>query len=307
MLPQRLWALCSTRSDSAGGEVTDLPLPRITRLVESEWLPLLLGYLALYIPSIWMHSRGLWQTEEQAHAPIILLVSIWLLWEKREAIIAQSGQQAATTGWLLLLFGLSLYVIGRSQDIVIFDVGSQIPVVFGALLIVRGWKAAKAVWFPVLFLVFMMPLPQPLVDMATGPLRRHVSELAEVMLYGAGYPIGRSGVVLSVGQYQLLVADACSGLNSMFSLSALGVLYIFLMRYTNPARILLILLLILPIAFAANIVRVIVLVLVTYHFGDEAGQGFAHGFAGMLLFVIALALIFVFDAAIGRYVSARKS
>lgn len=84
----------------------------------------------------------------------------------------------------------------------------------------------------------------------------------------------------------------------MFSLSALGLLYLYLMRYRSYLHIGLILLSILPIAFAANIVRVMILVLVTYHMGDEAGQGFIHGFAGMVLFIAALLMLFAFDGVL---------
>ena len=119
------------------------------------------------------------------------------------------------------------------------------------------------------------------------------------MLYAAGYPIARSGVMLTVGQYQLLVADACSGLHSMFSLSAMGLLYLYLMQRTSVARNLIIMASIIPIAFAANIVRVIVLILVTYHLGDEAGQGFLHGFAGIMLFIIGLLFLFILDWILG--------
>jgi exosortase len=103
------------------------------------------------------------------------------------------------------------------------------------------------------------------------------------------------GVMLSIGQYKLLVADACSGLNSMFSLSALGLLYLYLMKYRSWLHNGLLLLAVLPIAFAANVIRVMALVLITYYFGDEAGQGFAHAAAGMVLFVAALMLLMLFD------------
>jgi exosortase B len=157
-------------------------------------------------------------------------------------------------------------------------------------------------WFPLFFIVFMIPLPGIIVDALTNPLKRHVSEIAEFILYGVGYPIARSGVTLTIGPYQLLVADACSGLHSLYSLSALGLLYLYLMQHSSRLRNLIIGLAILPIAFGANIVRVIFLVLVTYHFGDEAGQGFLHGFAGMVLFVAALLSLFLLDsllAAVG--------
>jgi exosortase len=111
--------------------------------------------------------------------------------------------------------------------------------------------------------------------------------------------------VLTVGQYQLLVADACSGLHSMFSLSAMGLLYLYLMERTSLARNLIIMAAILPIAFAANIVRVMVLILVTYHMGDEAGQGFLHGFAGIMLFVIGLLFLFMLDWVLGFFLPDR--
>src|SRR5690606_20931584 len=131
----------------------------------------------------------------------------------------------------------------------------------------------RALWFPVLYFIFMVPLPGILVDAMTGPLKQWISVIVTQMLHAAGYPIGHTGVMISIGQYQLQVADACSGLNSMFSLTALGTLFMYIMNRRSRLHNVIMLASILPIAFASNIVRVIVLVLVTYHLGDEAGQG----------------------------------
>ncbi len=147
----------------------------------------------------------------------------------------------------------------------------------------------------------MVPLPGLVVQALTTPLKIVVSHVGEWLMYTMGYPVARSGVILYVGQYQLLVADACAGLNSMFTLEALGLLYMNLMNYTSVRRNLLLAILIIPIAFIANVIRVMVLVLVTFHFGDAAGQGFVHGFAGMLLFMIALTMMLVVDKIIGRF------
>ena len=89
----------------------------------------------------------------------------------------------------------------------------------------------------------------------------------------------------------LFRSDACAGLTSMFTLEALGLLYMNLMNYTNVSRNVALAVLIIPISFAANIVRVMILVLVTYHFGDAAGKGFVHGFAGMVLFMTGLLMM----------------
>ncbi len=151
----------------------------------------------------------------------------------------------------------------------------------------------------------MVPLPGAVVDMLTQPLKQGVSYMAETILYALGYPIARTGVILRVGQYQLLVADACAGLNSMFTLEALGLLYMNIIGHTSRLRNVLLALLIVPMSFIANIVRVMILVLVTYHFGDEAGQGFVHGAAGMVLFAVGLCLMFLLDGMLGYFFRAK--
>ena len=270
------------------------------------WWPVVLGLAALYVPTYWMLAHGLWNSDDYAHGPIVLVVALYLIWQQRAvftndaaALMPTRGEAAA--GWALLVVGLLAYALGRSQDILLFEVGSQIPVILGALLVTLGTKSARALWFALFFLLFMIPLPGFVVDAATGPLKQYISVIAEQVLYAAGYPIARSGVTLTVGQYQLLVADACSGLHSMFTLSAMGLLYLYLMQRTSLARNLIIMAAILPIAFAANVVRVMVLILVTYHLGDEAGQGFLHGFAGIMLFVIGLLFLFALDAVLGFF------
>jgi exosortase B len=270
------------------------------------WLPIALGLCALYVPTYVKLWNGVWNSEEQGHGPLILAVVAYLFWQKRDVLVRDNPQPSKLLGWPLFLFGLLAYVLGRSQDILLFEVGSHIPVLAGLLLLTRGRPGLAGLWFPVFFIVFMVPLPGVIVDALTNPLKRHVSEIAEFIVYWAGYPIARSGVTLTIGPYQLLVADACSGLHSLYSLSALGLLYLYLMHHKSLSRNLLIGASILPIAFGANVVRVIFLVLVTYHFGDEAGQGFLHGFAGMVLFVAALVLLFAIDG-MAELVSKGKS
>lgn len=259
------------------------------------WLPVLLGLMATCLPAFFHLAQTTWGSEENGHGPIILLVSCWLLWGKRAELLSSSSQPSPLAGWSLLITSLLAFIVGSSQAIDTLEVAALIPMLIGILLLMRGWDTVGKLWFPLLFLLFMIPLPGLLVEIITGSLKQHVSGVAEDLLYSAGYPIARTGVMLSIGQYKLLVADACSGLNSMFSLSALGLLYLYLMRYRNWLHVGLMLLAILPIAFAANVVRVMTLVLITYYFGDEAGQGFAHMAAGMVLFVVALLLLLAFD------------
>jgi exosortase B len=253
------------------------------------------GFLLLYVPSYVSLARIVWPTDEQGHGPIILAVGAWLLWNLRGELAAAVGKPSTALGTVIFCGALLIYVFGRSQSILMLEVGSQILVICALVLLFRGTAGLRVVWFPIFFMVFMIPLPEVLVSTVTGPLKSAVSAVAADLLYRLGYPVGRAGVILNVGQYQLLVADACAGLNSMFTLEALGLLYMNLMRYTNAVRNTVLAILIIPIAFCANIVRVLILVLVTYHFGDEAGQGFIHGFAGMVLFLSGLCLMLITD------------
>lgn len=269
-------------------------------------LTLAAAFALLYLPSYWTLSHTVWPTDEQGHGPIILLVAGWLMWRKREALAALPAQSALLPALLLLAGALALYVFGRAQAILLFEVGSQIPLLLGLLLLFKGRPGVRLLWFPLFFLLFMVPLPEALVSAVTSPLKSAVSAVATNLLYSLGYPVGRSGVMLTVGQYQLLVADACAGLNSMFTLEALGMLYMNLMNYKSVARNVTLAILLVPIAFAANIIRVMILVLVTYHFGDEAGQGFVHGFAGMVLFMVALVLMLLVDKPLGWLLERRR-
>lgn len=275
------------------------------RQPRAPWLPagadllvfglLAAGFAAMYLPAYIGLSQLIWVTDEQGHGPLILALSAWLLFNLRQPLAALPARPAPALGWPLLAGALLFYTVGTSQHILLFQVGSQIFVLAALLLLFKGWAGLRLAWFPLFFMVFMIPLPEALVAAVTAPLKMAVSAVATSLLHALGYPIGRSGVVLTVGPYQLLVADACAGLNSMFTLEALGMLYMNLMRYTSAARNITLAVLLVPIAFFANIVRVCILVLVTYHFGDEAGQGFVHSFAGMLLFISALVFMLIAD------------
>jgi exosortase B len=271
------------------------------------WLIALAGFMIMYVPVYIWASKTIWQTEDQGHGAIILAVLVWLFWETRKKIVATAGPPALKTGWIVFSIGLVIYAIGRLFSISIFEMGSQIFIVSAVLLLLKGSNAWKLAWFPVFYILFMIPLPSVLVDAITGSLKQVISDLVTSLLYAAGYPIARSGVMITIGQYQLLVADACSGLHSMFSLSALGTLFMYIMGRKSLIHNLIMLTSILPIAFVANICRVIVLVLVTYYLGDEAGQGFLHGAAGMVLMLTALLIFFALDKLLTLLISENKS
>lgn len=283
---------------------TPVPLTRIPAVAAPQpwraelmqWLPIIAGLLVLYVPSLIDLFTGPWSQDEQMHGPIVLGIAIWLIYRNWSAMMAASeGEPTHWSGWFFFVFAVLLYALGRSQDILIFEVGSVIWLLIGIGLLTRGVAAVKAQWFALFFMLFMVPLPSQIVDLVTLPMKMAVSYVAEVVLFWVGYPIGRNGVILQIGQYMLLVADACAGLHTLLTLEALGLLYLNLVRRDSAFRNITLAILIIPISFTANVIRVMALSLITYHFGDEAGQGFLHGFAGMVLFLSALLLIIGFD------------
>jgi exosortase B len=271
-------------------------------------LIVLFGLCLMYVPTFNHLFKTYWHLDDYGHGPIVFAVSLWLFYRKwPEMYNARSDKKSSPFGWLILIIGLFLYLVGRSQSITSIEVSSLIWTLLGIGLILFGARSVKVVWFPLFFLFFMIPLPGSIVVAVTMPMKIAVSYVAEQILYSVGYPIARSGVILQIGQYQLLVADACAGLHTLLTLESLGLLYLNLIRHESLARNLILVVLIVPISFAANVIRVMVLTLITYHFGDEAGQGFLHGFAGMVLFLSALLLIIAADTLVRAVVVREKT
>ncbi|MGE4051189.1 MAG: exosortase B [Piscinibacter sp.] len=265
---------------------------------------LLAGFVVLVLPVAWDWSQGAWLRETQGHEPLILGISAWLVWRRREALAALPAAGTKWPGLSLFAFALLVYLGGRWLGVFRLELISLMLVPAALLLYFKGFAALRRTWFAFFFLLFAIPLPFSMVLAVTGPLKAAVSYVAAHALAAVGYPVGLSGVVITVGQYQLLVNEACAGLQTMFTLEAMGLLYTNLMNHGSTLRNTLLAVLVVPIAFCANVVRVMVLALVTYHFGDAAGQGFLHGFAGMVLFLVALVMVIAVDALLGRLLPA---
>jgi exosortase B len=291
---------------------TEVRAPRhaapLARAALPEWGPVIAGLAILFLPTFFDLFTGAWIGEEQGHGPIIFGLALWLIWRKwPEVLAATTPPRSSWAGWPVLALGLGLHLLGRSQHILMFEVGSIIVVMAAVVLVKRGSRALAMLWFPFFFMLFMVPLPSEFVAAVTLPMKMAVSWATEHLLFAAGYPISRTGVILQIGQYQLLVADACAGLQTLLTLEALGLFYLNLMRHPSAFRNIGLALFIIPISFSANVIRVVALTLITFYFGDAAGQGFLHGFAGMVLFMTALVLILSVDSSLQWYIRRREA
>jgi exosortase B len=262
------------------------------------WL-MFAGLAIMFLPTLWglIAISGLWVDDEHSHGPIILSISLWLLWKRwREVPDLSSFKSAPTLAWVCFIIAAALYIPGRALDIIYFETGAFIWALAGIILMAGGTGLLNKLKFPLIFMLFMVPLPNTLVGPLSSVMKLAVSAVTVNILGWFDFPVARNGVVIYLGQYQLLVADACAGMRTLFMLEALGILYLNLVHYPSKLRNIVLPILIIPISFTANVVRVIVLSLITYYWGNAAGQGFLHGFAGMVLFLAGLFMMFGADS-----------
>lgn len=263
------------------------------------YLLLIAATLVAYVPTFIHLIKGPWQTEQEGHGPLIIAASVWLVWASRKQLAETQIVPAPIVGWGVLLLGLAMLFMARTQDVLSVEVMSELPVIAGCVLMLAGWKVLKILAFPIGFLFFTVPAPGWMVDGATVPLKVLISDWVTRFLYAAGFPIAQNGVVIMIGPYQLLMQDACAGMNSIFALSAIGMFYIYAFRWKAKLRSIVLLAAVIPITILANFLRVLMLVLIAYYGGIELVDGLFHDLTGIALFVFAIALLFMLDGLLG--------
>lgn len=277
---------------------TDQSLPQqstgLPSWLATHWL-LWLGLAAITIPTMISVARESWSTEQGAHGPIVFATGIWLVLQLRHEIPPLMKRGKLGLAILLLVPCLLLYVLARITTTLELEglaLYLSLVVVFYAYC---GTAVMRLLWFPTFYFIFLFPPPDSMVATLTQPLKINISRAAVALLDACGMAIARKGVIIQVDQYDILVAAACAGLNSIISLSAIGLFYIYVRHNANWRYALLLMIAILPVAVLANFVRVLLLILITDFLGDAWAQGFLHGFAGMVMFAVALLSIFGID------------
>jgi exosortase len=265
------------------------------RLFTPANLFLALGCAVLVLPIMIEVARQSWSTEQGGHGPLVLVTGLWVLWRELKGKKIETRPGNLLISLALLAISLGTYVIARITGVLEIEAFAMYGALITAAYMVLGGGFIRMIWFPLVYLAFTLPPPDSVVAAVTQPIKIAISQWAVSLLHLVGYPIASSGVTIQIGQYELLVAAACAGLNSIVTLTALCLLYVYLRHRSNWLAFLVISLAAIPVAVVSNFVRVLVLVLVTYHLGDAAAQGFIHDFAGLLMFAVALLTIFGVD------------
>jgi exosortase len=236
-----------------------------------------------------------WTGEQGGHGPLVLATGLWAVWRELKGKDVERRPGNLAIAIPLLAGTLGLFIIARITGILELEAFLMYGAVISGAYLLFGSAVMRAIWFPLVYLAFALPPPDTVVAFVTQPIKIAISTWAVSTLQLLGYPIASSGVTIQIAQYQLLVAAACAGLNSIVTLTALCVFYVYLRRRSDPVAFLVIAIAAIPVAIIANFVRVISLVLITYYFGDAVAQGFVHDFAGLLMFSVALLAVFGID------------
>lgn len=247
--------------------------------------------LWLYASTLDHLVRQWWNDPNFSHGFFVPLFSGFVIWQERFRL-ARINLQASSWGLLFAALGLSLLVVGQMGAELFLSRVSLLLVLGGLIVFFSGWSFFRAVLFPWAFLLLMIPIPAIVFNQITFPLQLLASKIASTALPWMGVPVLREGNVIVLPAMALEVAEACSGIRSLMSLATLAVIYGYLVERKVAVRVLLALASV-PIAVAANSLRIVGTGLLVQYWDPEKAEGFFHEFSGWLIFVVSLGMLYL--------------
>lgn len=265
-----------------------------------------IGAALLGVPTLIDVGAGPWSLEGGSYGVIVLAIGIWLVARRWGAMRAAGVLGRKWLGGSLFAAALFLHILARIMASVPVEAAALYGAGVAALYLRFGWAGLRQAAFPLLYLGLAVPLSPALVGWATGALRLTITDAVVTLLGDAGYMIASEGLVLFIDQYEIAVAEACSGINSMISLTAIGLFYVH--SRGRPLGVLalpIVLATILACAATGNFARVLTIVLLTHYFGEGVAQGPLHEATGLVTFAVSLGGVMLIDAVAFRYLPGR--
>ncbi len=254
-------------------------------------LALTAGLVALYAGVVPDLVRDWGVDENYSHGYLIPFITAYMLWTRKDELRrAARRDRGSWVGLVVCVGAVAMLVVGRAGAELFLQRSSLVFFLIGSVLWLWGWGLFRLTWGPLLFLMFMVPLPYLVYDAVAFPLKLFAARVATGSLQLLGIPVYREGNIIQLASQTLEVADACSGLRSLVSLIALGVVYAWLTERVRWKQAVLVASTV-PIAIAANAFRVAGTGVLAHYVGPDAAQGFFHTFSGWLVFVVAFALL----------------
>jgi exosortase len=265
----------------------------------------LLGLMGfLYAPILVRLVHQWWTDPNFSHGffvPAFAAFVVWQEWSRLAAI----RRVPSTWGLAVILLSLCTLILGVFGAELFLSRVSLLMLATGMILFFLGWGYLRALLFPLLFLVLMVPIPAIVFSQITFPLQLLASKLSATVLPFFGVPVFREGNVINLPAMPLEVAEACSGIRSLLSLATLAIMYGYLLEKRIAVRVLLALASV-PIAVAANGLRIVGTGLLVQYWDPEKAEGFFHAFSGWLIFVVSLLMLFALHRALNLFPGSRE-
>jgi exosortase len=253
----------------------------------------------------WLFAR--WEAPDSyySHGWLIPPASAFLIWIRRRSL-QQCRVKPSRAGILLLLAGLFLHFIGGAWQIGFVSGVSLVVALAGIVLALLGWEYLRRLWFPLLFLLFMIPAPDVTIQGLSFEMKMFAARVSGRIAEAFGVTVAQSGSTMNLLNGRIVVDDVCSGLKYMIALTAFGAVYAYLSRLRWLGKGILLLATI-PLALAANIIRVTIMIMAANHWGTQiVDNKLFHGGLGIMVFVCAFLLLFAFESFLMLFLASAK-
>jgi exosortase len=259
-----------------------------------EWA-IILGLLcaAFYPVLVWMYERWTAADSYTSHGFLVPLISGFFIYRQRHEL-ARTERRPSKWGLALLILGLLVFIGGGLLRVYFTSGFALVVCLTGILAYWGGWNWVRKLWFPLVFLVFMLPLPEVAIARMNLTLKLLVTKCSVLGAEMVGVPVVMEGAKLHLEQGTMVVGDVCSGLRSMVALVALGALYAYLYGQKSWLVRISILAAVLPAAILGNMLRIFLNIVFAHFFGTELlfrpliGSVDIHMLSGFLVFAFAL-------------------
>lgn len=254
---------------------------------------IILLFIASYHTTlVWMHQRYMSADSYYSHGYLIPLISAYLIWTQKDAI-KETTMSSSYLGLVIIIFGALIHILGTILYVFSLSGFSIFFIILGSSLFIFGKKITKIIIFPIVYLLFMFPVPLAVILAVSFPMKMIVAHAGVEIVSLFGIPLYREGFHISIPAGQLLVANPCSGLRSLIAFMALGAVIANYSKENWIKKIILFLSSI-PIAIFSNVVRVSGLILISHFWGLDAAapDSIWHTITGVFVFVIGFILLY---------------
>lgn len=261
---------------------------------------LLLLWVGVFVPIVPELVQDWGSHSDNSHGFIVPLISAYFIWQRRELFL-EAHIKPDLLGGLFFVFTLVVYLMSYAGAIAVTARVAMVLSLLGLCWYCLGRDVMRILLFPILFLLFMVPIPSSLIGLVSVPLQLLATKISAQLIALSSIPVYREGNMLYFVGTQLEVAEACSGIRSIMSLSMIAVAIAFVLQCNNNKKAIFLVLSAIPIAMIANILRITGTGLLAHVYGDNAARGFLHEFSGIVIFIFGFsALLLVSRIICGR-------